>query len=673
MTSQLDAREFIAGYLAEADEYLTAAQQRLLELEQSVRRGESNPRAVRELFRAVHTIKGLSAMVGVDPVVDLAHELETYLRAADRAGGFSTPEAVDLLIQGVREVEARVRAVAHQKPVEPAPQGMLAALHALGEGVRPPPARPGMEIKLPPELMSRLSASEREQLLRGVSRDLRAVRVDFAPSAARAGEGITIAAARKRIEALAEIVKILPIAVPSPDGERSGVRFALFVLTKADDAAVAEAVFAEPGSVEPLVVEVAPAAGTGIGVPASAGAAAGEPLSPEELETDDRSYIRVEVARLDDAMERLSALIVTRFRMVRALSTLAQRGVDTRELAGILGDAGRQLRDLRGSIMRARMVPVTELLARLPLLVRSLSRTVGKSARVELHTGRAELDKAVADRIFPALVHLVRNAVDHGLELPAERRAQGKPEEGVVLVRCTPRSDNQLELAISDDGRGVDAAQVAARAGAPVPATPAQLLELLCRPGLSTMEAASRVSGRGMGMDIVRRIAVEQLGGDLALSTGPGQGTTFTVHLPLRLTIVDAFTFTCGQEPFVVPVSMVEEIVEVDPGKLHRAPQPSSLQASSGLFERRGEAVPLLPLSRLFGISGAGEGRKALIVRRGGAPFAFGVDRLVGQQEVVVRPLEDPLVRVTGVTGSTDLGDGRPTLVLDLVALSASV
>src|SRR5262245_48452525 len=188
MTSQLDAQEFIAGYLGEANDYLTAAQQRLMELEQSVRRREANPKAMRELFRAIHTIKGLSAMVGVEPVVDLAHEMETYLRAADRAGGSSTQEAVDLLIQGVRAVEARIRAVAHQQPVEAAPPGLLAALHAMGEGVRPQAARGGAEIKLPPEMLSRISGSEREQILQGVARGRRAVRVDFAPSAARAGE-----------------------------------------------------------------------------------------------------------------------------------------------------------------------------------------------------------------------------------------------------------------------------------------------------------------------------------------------------------------------------------------------------------------------------------------------------------------------------------------------------
>ncbi len=180
----------------------------------------------------------------------------------------------------------------------------------------------------------------------------------------------------------------------------------------------------------------------------------------------------MEVTRLDDALERLSALVVTQFRLVRAAAELRAAGADVRALAQVIGENARQLRDLRAAIMRARMVSVAELAGAGAALVRGLSRATGKAARLEVATGHAELDKAVAERIFPAIVHLVRNAVDHALETPEERRAAGKPEVGLVSVACFERSNNQLELTVSDDGRGVDAAAVAARAGVAVPATP---------------------------------------------------------------------------------------------------------------------------------------------------------------------------------------------------------
>jgi two-component system chemotaxis sensor kinase CheA len=211
--------------------------------------------------------------------------------------------------------------------------------------------------------------------------------------------------------------------------------------------------------------------------------------------------------------------------------------------------------------------------------------------------------------------------------------------------------------------------RVAARARRDLPRSDAELLDLLCIPGLSTRDQVTTTSGRGIGMDIVRRVIVEELGGELALTTTPGQGTRFVLHVPLTITIVDAFTFESAGERFCVPVSTIEEILDVDHARLVRGPGVGERSASLGMLERRGEALPFVALARVLRRE-AGAGRKAFVVRRNGEPVAFAVDRLLGQQEVVVRPLEDPLVKVAGVTGATDLGDGRPVLVLDLYALA---
>jgi two-component system, chemotaxis family, sensor kinase CheA len=229
-------------------------------------------------------------------------------------------------------------------------------------------------------------------------------------------------------------------------------------------------------------------------------------------------------------------------------------------------------------------------------------------------------------------------------------------------VSCTQHSNARVVLTVTDDGRGIDREQVARRAESDVPQTDAQLLDLLCRPGLSTRDEVSTTSGRGMGMDIIRRVAVDQLGGELLLETKLGVGTTFTMIVPLTVSIVDAFTFDCAGQRFVVPVAIVEEIVEVDLSTLARVSE-----TSVGVFFRRGESVPLVPLERVFGLGEERTGsRKAIIVRRAGEPIAFAVD-------VVVRPLEDPLVQVPGISGATDLGDGRPTLVVDLVAVGGAM
>ncbi|GAC1600373.1 MAG: hypothetical protein NVS4B10_12060 [Myxococcales bacterium] len=354
-----------------------------------------------------------------------------------------------------------------------------------------------------------------------------------------------------------------------------------------------------------------------------------------------------------------------------AVADLAAAGVNVRELNQIVLEHARQLRDLRAAVLHVRMVPVADVLERVPLLIRGLRGNTGKLVRLEVDTGRAEVDKSVAEKLSPALVHLVRNAVDHAIEPAAQRKAAGKPEEGTLRILCHERANNQLEIAISDDGRGIDGAEIARRAGRPAPQTSAALLELLCLPGLSTRDEATTTSGRGMGMDIVHRTVVDQLGGELLLETAPGKGTTFTLRVPLTITIVDAFTFECEGQRFVVPVSGIDEIIEVDPAAVLRGPGRKG-GGTVGLVERRGEALPLLQLGALVGLApGPASARKALVVRRAGEALGFAVHRLIGQQEVVVRPLEDALTRVVGVTGATDLGDGRPTLVLDLVALGA--
>ena len=663
-SSAFDASEFLAGYLVEAEEHLSASTTNLLAVEGSLRKGEKNPRAVRELFRSLHTIKGLSAMVGVDPIVDIAHAMETALRQADRAAGALTAEAVDVLLSGLRAIGERVRALSLGTPVAPAPALLLDELDALEIEGEPTPDE--VELDLDPSLLSKLSAAELAQI-QGASGGRRALRVDFVPSPARAAEGVNITTVRERISTIAEIVKILPLSIPATDAAPGGLAFVLLVLTEAPDEALAAAASASPEQVRGLRIRHTEEAG-----PAPKFEASSAEEDVGETEGRKRGIVRVDVARLDDALERLSALVITRFRLARAVDALAAQGVSVGELGDIVKSYGRQVRDLRGAIMRARMVPVAELLDRVSLIVRGLSRAMNKPVRVVIDAGKAELDKAVAERIFPAIVHLIRNAVDHAIEPPAERKRLGKPEEGLVRVTCFERSTNQLELCISDDGRGIDRESAARRAGRPVPESDAALLDLITLPGLTTLDQATKTSGRGLGMDIVKRAVVDELGGALSLRTTPDAGTTFTLLIPLTISIVDAFSFVCGEQIFVAPVAAIEEIVEVGQEALVRGPSGRTRLGDMRFMERRGEIVPLVNLASVFSLA-SGDDPKALVVRRNGTPFAFGIQRMVGQQEVVIRPLDDALVKVPGVSGSTDLGDGQPTLVLDLVALSGAI
>jgi two-component system chemotaxis sensor kinase CheA len=663
-------KEFVSAYVVEAEEHLETASTQLLAIEQALRSGGANLRALREAFRALHTIKGLSAMVGVEPVVTIAHRMEALLRASDRRGAKLPVESIDVLLRGVRAIQSRVRAFGEGKAVPLPDAELLHALDALdtehGNELDELPL-----LELEPSLAAKLGALELEQLKTGLNDGQRALRVDFKPSLERSARGVTINQVREQLQRIGDVVKVFPTSqAPSPT-DPGGLSFVIILLSPAPLKAVADV--ADVGEDKVQVLAEMPA--RRLPVPSSEESLLAEEAldaGSEDLHVPQRGVVRVDVSRLDDTVEGLSALLVTRFRLARSVKALRERGVDTRELEAIVNDNARQLRSLRAAILRVRMVPVSELLERIPLIVRGLRRTMNRQVRLDLDAGGAEVDKAVAERLFPALVHLIRNAVDHAIETPDERVRRGKPEDGLIRIECSSRSNRWLEMRISDDGRGIDPTAVARRAGAAVPATEAGLLELICRSGLSTRDVATTTSGRGMGMEIVKRIVHEQLGGELTLRSELGQGTTFKLMVPLSISVVDAFSFVCGGQRFVTPVVTVEEIIEIDPREVVEGVALPG-QRPVRLVRRRGRAVPLLSLASVFAMPASGLEAKALVVRRGDDTMAFAIERMLGQQEVVVRPLNDSLIKVPGVSGATDLGDGQPTLVLDLLSLGASV
>jgi two-component system, chemotaxis family, sensor kinase CheA len=654
----VDLREFVGGFIAESDQLVAAATAGLLEIEQANVRGELRAKTVRDLFRALHTIKGLAGMMGIQPIVDLAHAFETVVRVADQAGGRLSGRSVELGLRAVREIADRVRAVAENKSIAPAPEALIDELarvdNAAGSAAR--------ASRFATSWDQRLSAGERQQVAVAVERARKLYTLTFTPSEQGAARGISIATVRPAVAKLAEIIKVAPRAVPQSDEAPAGLLFELLVVSDADTAQLAAAVGSTPDRVEPVVVDVAPELPE---LPAL-------PIEDEPVARIGRSFVRVELSRLDDLQEQLSALVVSRFRLERQIAKLADAGADIRALREIADVQGRQLRDLRRGILRARMVRVAEVLEPLSLLVRSLVKPGVKEVKLEVDARDTELDKAVADRLLPAIVHLVRNAVDHAIEPMAEREQAGKPAVGRIRISCYEGAGNQLELSVSDDGRGIDRTLIAKRAGKQIDDESA-LLDVLTTAGFSTRATATQTSGRGFGMDIVKRITTRELGGELSLMTDVGVGSTFTLKVPLTIAIIDVFSFECGRQPFVVPVSTIEEIFEVAECKRLDGPTERGRLPMS-LCERRGRPVPLVSLGRLLRLDvSETESGKAMVVRRNGDAIAFAVDRMLGRHEVVVRPIDDALARVTGIAGATDLGDGRPTLLLDLVELGGAI
>jgi two-component system chemotaxis sensor kinase CheA len=381
------------------------------------------------------------------------------------------------------------------------------------------------------------------------------------------------------------------------------------------------------------------------------------------------SMVRVDLGRLDDVMRLVGDLVVSRSRLdeiVREAPTM-----DAALLADALAETNvvmeRQLRQLREGVTRIRLVPVGEVFERLRFTARDAIRESGKQVRLVFHGQSTEIDKVVVDRMLEPLLHLVRNAVSHGIEPPGARTAAGKPAEGVLTLRAHASGD-RIRIVVEDDGAGIDVAAVATRArergllAADTPLTDEHLLDVLCLPGFSTRDEADRTSGRGVGMDVVRS-AVRALSGELSVESVAGRGTCFTIELPLTLMILDALLVDVGGQQMAVPQPALREVIQADVASIVTF-------ENNDVVRYRDGVLPIVHLARLFGFPASNAAKcYLLVVGSEASPMGLRVDRLIGLREIVVHPVADPLVAMPGVAGATDLGNGRVSLILDPVAL----
>lgn len=382
------------------------------------------------------------------------------------------------------------------------------------------------------------------------------------------------------------------------------------------------------------------------------------------------NVVRVDLSRVDELMRLVSELVVSRSRLGDVLAAAGHHaGADPawqalHETNALLE---RQLRTLREGITRIRLVPIGDVFDRLRFAIRDVSRETGKDVQLELSGEDTQIDKLVVDRMLEPLMHLVRNAVSHGIEAPEVRVARGKPARGRLALRASALGD-RIRIEVEDDGAGVDQEQVAAKArsrgllDAAESLSPDYLLEVLRAPGFSTRDGADLASGRGVGMAVVA-VAVRELGGDLRLFTVPGEGTRFEIELPLTLMIVDALLVEIGGQRMAVPQPALREILQIDESAVTRF-------ESNEVLPYRGSVLPIVNLARLFTMTAvSSEARHLLVVGSDSALAGLLVDRLLGLREIVIHPVPDPLVSVPGIAGATELGDGRVSLILDTAAL----
>ncbi len=508
--------QFLDDYYAECDEHLISIRRALITLEDEVDTGTFDRTLLDNVFRSFHTLKGISGMVGLSAAEQLAHHLESYLRELREGTVLLSDSGFQALVSGVALLESVINARRSDQPIP-----------SIDETVE------RLQTISPQSLPSKTETTTKPEVSDSTATHWL---IEFTPTAELAERGINVNSVRSRLQEIGQLIQAKPVVRGA--GE---IAFEFIVATNVDKSVLE----ADGLTFKPVPVESAPRA---------------KDIQPVATIAP-ASVVRVDLDRLDELMRIIGELVISRTRLEDQLTELKRVTPPPlwRSLQETSLSMGRQLRDLRESVMRVRMVQIGEIFERMTFVVRDLARESGKKIIVQLSGGETEIDKFLVERMMDPLMHLVRNAVSHGLETVAEREAQGKRSEGLLSLSATTAGE-MIVIKITDDGRGIDRNLVLNRARARglshgnTDINDAALLDLIATPGFSTRDEADRESGRGVGMDVVKK-ATEELGGRIALATKLGEGTTFTIELPLTLAIAEALIVSVNSQRFAVPQS----------------------------------------------------------------------------------------------------------------------
>jgi two-component system chemotaxis sensor kinase CheA len=622
----MDLSQYAELFLAESREHLSACNQLLLEWER--RPAATEP--VGGIFRAVHTVKGMAATMGYARVADLAHRMENLLDHLRRGGRPPADDTLQLLFRATDALEKAVDLAVTGREREADVAGVVAdldravALLAPGGGRAAAPAADA-DFLAPP----------------GPVGGGRLVQVVLRPEAAlKGGRAMLIV---RKVQGFGGVHGIAPPPAAFEAEDFDG-RFAFRLETSAPAAEIEAAVRAA-GDVERVTV------------------GDDESRAPR-VEGGASRHIRVDLRRLDALMDLIGELVTARGRLNELAARLRDPAVDD-----VAIQVARLSADLQAEIIQARMTPMWQVFDRFPRLVRDLARQLGKQVAFRVEGKEIELDRAILDELGDPLVHLLRNAVDHGIEPPAERRKQGKKPEGEIVLSAV-RERSSVAISIADDGRGIERGRVLERAKRDGLVDPHaetlsddQLLRVLARPGFSTADAVTNVSGRGVGIDVAMT-KIRALGGSIEIRTDAGTGTTFVLRLPVTLAIVRALIAAVGSERYALPLTYVAETVEFGTVAM------TTMEGQEAMV-LRDRVVPLVHLRRLLGAVGdaAPLRRPVIVLEMGDRRAGVVVDGMLGQQEIVVKGFEAPQGTLPVFSGATIMGDGVPALILDAAGL----
>jgi two-component system chemotaxis sensor kinase CheA len=676
--------EELGVFLDELDEKIDVLNNGFLLLERE--EGEV-PETIQEIFRAAHTIKGSSGIMGYNQMAALTHEMENIFSLLREGQLKITPHMVDVFFEALDtlkllrdEVTEETAGNSDIQPVVRKLQELQGMTSSTEEETGPEAVAPGTDLEAGRSVP--LTETEWEVIQEAYAQDFSAyrLRVDIDPACQM--KSVRAFLVFQALEAAGvQIIRSVPSAEEIEQG-RYDPGFELIVVSQ-DDADRLRGLLSNIAEVSAVVVEPITRLDSADGTteraeqveqaaPVVVGPDGGVPSQKKTIRT-----VRIDVQKLDSLMNLVGELVIERTRLERFADIMeskyrAEEMIDT--LNEISIHLGQITNDLQEEIMKARMFPIAQVFNRFPRMVRDLAQKLGKEVNLVIEGRDTELDRNVIEIISDPLIHLIRNAIDHGLETSAERTRSGKPGTGTLALRAFHR-ESHIVIVVEDDGRGLDPDRLRAKARdgrlfdeeTISRLSDQEVFDLIFQAGFSTAANVSDVSGRGVGMDVVKT-QIEQINGVVELQSTPGQGTAVTIKLPLTLAIIQALMVRLGEHVYAFPLSNVVETIQVNPDEIR-------LIRDREVVVVRGEVLPLIRLGRLFGQQETGEDDKLYVVTIGMGKDRVGVvvDQLIGEQEIVIKSLGDLLGQIPGISGATILGDGKVALIADVRALLAEI
>ena len=698
----MDVSQYLEIFIDETKEHLQSLNEQLLILEKE----PENESTINEIFRAAHTLKGMSGTMGYKRMQNLTHNMENIFSEIRNGKMSVTATIVDLLFKGLDALENYLSNISTtgdegtEEYTDIISQLDVCLKQGLGEIPAAPAAPAAAAVAVEEKAAEATEASAKEKYRAFKYADHEKHAMNEAIATGQHAYGITVfiqetcllKAARaflvfKTLEGLGTVIKSDP-AVQDIEDERFEFDFSMVLITKESLEAVKKAIMSvsEVDSVylseimaeeivmpkEEAVEQKQENAGATQAAVAQAPQAAAEKKQTEKTSKPvvNRS-VRVDIEKLDDLMNLVSELIIAKNGLVSINNADDSVRQDNSGFNEQIEYLERITTNLHTSVMKVRMVPLESVVNRFPRMIRDLSKKLDKKMELYISGEDTELDRTVIDEIGDPLLHLLRNAADHGLESNEERAALGKPETGSIILNAFQEGNNVV-IEVKDDGKGIDAEKIKAKAIAKGTITAEQgeamsdkeIIDLLFRPSFSTAEKISDVSGRGVGLDVVKT-KIESLGGDVEVRTTLGQGSNFIIRLPLTLAIIQSLMVELGTEKYAIPLGSIQTIEDIPVSDIKYV-------QTKEVINLRGTVIPLIRLNEVLDVESVrakDENLTVVIVTKGDKLAGFVVDNLIGQQEIVIKSIGKYINNSKMISGATILGDGEVALILDVNTL----